>query len=111
MIHVHLYRGFLFALFLEGEGLDSCLQNIRKQQTFLLATSAFTSCITLICDHKKYKCVFCPSSFKHYSVYFCGTKDCQVVTDKYFCQIVVEKNNDPLVLQYVDECFRFYCFI
>lgn len=43
--------------------------------------------------------------FKHYSVYFCGTKDCQVVTDKYFCQIVVEKDNDPLVLRYVDECF------
>lgn len=53
---------------------------------------------------------FCPSSFKHYSVYFCGTKDCQVVTDKYFCQIVVEKD-DPLVLQHVNECFLFLFYL
>lgn len=54
---------------------------------------------------------FCPSSFKHYSVYFCGTKDCQVVTDKYFCQIVVEKDDDPLVLQHVNECFLFLFYL
>lgn len=34
---------------------------------------------------------FFPLNFLKYSVYFCGTKDCQVVTDKYFCQIVVGK--------------------
>lgn len=46
---------------------------------------------------------------KYCSVCFCGTKDCQVVTDKYFfCWIVVGKDKDPLVLRYVDECITFY---
>lgn len=44
-------------------------------------------------------------------MYFCGTKDCQVVTDKYFCQIVVEKDDDPLVLQHVNECFLFLFYL
>lgn len=49
-------------------------------------------------------------------MYYCGTKDCQVVTDKYFCQIVVGKDKCPLVLQHVNEStsstllFNLFCF-
>lgn len=42
-------------------------------------------------------------SLNFWIVYFCGTKDCQVVTDKYFCQIVVEKDKCPLVLRHGNE--------
>lgn len=51
-----------FYLLCFGRGGEFCLQNIRKQ-TFLLATSAFTSCILLMCGHKKNVNVFLPLEF------------------------------------------------
>lgn len=52
-----------FYLLCFGRGGEFCLQNIRKQ-TFLLATSAFTSCILLMCGHKKKNVnVFLPLEF------------------------------------------------
>lgn len=53
----------------------------------------------------KFKCVF-PLIFE-FCVYFCGTNDCQVVTDKYFCQVVVERDKRPLVLQNVNGSVSF----
>lgn len=105
-LYFHLYGGFLFALFWEGNSAFRISENRLLYLPLQHLLPVFFSCVII----KKCKCVFCPSSFKHYSVYFCGTKDCQVVTDKYFCQIVVEKDDDPLVLQHINECFLFLLF-
>lgn len=41
-------------------------------------------------------------------MYFCGTKDYQVVTGKYFCRIVVEGDKHSLVWNV--NCISFYHF-
>lgn len=64
----------------------------------LLAKTIFTvtpDCLSLVFKETK-----------SYHVYFCGTKDCHVLIDKYFCQTVVGKDTiAPLVLQPLKNAF------